>query len=344
MGDLAERLTTLAGPGFDHAFIANSGTEAIEGALKLARASTRRTTFVYCENAYHGTTLGSLSLMERGPFRDPFEPLLPDCVKIPFNELGALETALNAHDCAAFVVEPIQAEGGIHPPGPGYLKQAAELCRQAGTLLILDEIQVGLGRTGSLFVFQDEDMTPDILTLAKALGGGVMPVGAYVTRRELYERAYGNFALCESHNSTFGGNTLSCRAASAALERLSAPDLLEHVRAEGAYFVDRLNETIGRSPLVRDVRGRGLLVGVEFSQVDHPQLQWANLDLLDFDGQGMVGQLVMKRLFDRRVLTHTCAHDWQVLKLEPPLVVSRDEVDRCVAALCDAVQWLESIV
>lgn len=343
MGELAERLATLAGPGFDYAFIANSGTEAVEGALKLARASTGRATIVYCENAYHGTTLGSLSLMERGPFRDPFGPLLTDCVQIPFNDLGMLQDVLDARECAAFVVEPIQAEGGIQPPGPGYLRQAAELCRRAGTLLVLDEIQVGLGRTGSMFAFQDEGMAPDILTLAKALGGGVMPVGAYVSRRELYERAYGNFALCESHNSTFGGNTLSCRAALAALERLSAADLLEHVRTEGTYLFNCLEDTIGRSPLVRDIRGRGLLVGVEFAPVDHPQLQWANLEVPEFADQGMVGQLIMKRLFDHRVLTHTCAHNWQVLKLEPPLVISRAEVDQCVAAMCDAVKWLESI-
>ncbi|MDA8115789.1 MAG: aspartate aminotransferase family protein [Actinomycetota bacterium] len=344
MGELAEALTVLAGPTFNHVFLSNSGTEAVEGSLKLARACTRRPTIVYCENAYHGTTLGSLSLMESGPFREPFEPLLRNCVKIPFNNLEALGEALNANECAAFVVEPIQAEGGIRLPEDGFLKHAAELCQSAGTLLVLDEIQTGMGRTGSLFSFQSGGVIPDIFTLAKALGGGMMPIGAYVTRRELYDRAYGTYSRCESHHSTFGGNTLSCRAALAAIDGLSAPELLAHVDEEGAYLLDCLRQSVGGSPLVKAIRGRGLLIGIEFAAVDHPQLQWDNLDVPDFAGRNMVAQLIMKRLFDQRILTQTCVHAWQVLKLEPPLVVTRAQVERCVTAIVDAVRWLESIV
>jgi putrescine aminotransferase len=344
MGDLAEALISAAGPPFGHVFLSNSGTEAIEGAVKLARASTGRSGVVYCENAYHGTTLGSLSLMEIGPFRDPFEPLLPGCLKIPFNDLTALQTALETGECAAFVVEPIQAEGGIRLPVSGYLKEAARLCHEFGTLLVLDEIQTGMGRTGAFLCFQSEGVIPDVVTVAKALGGGVMPIGAYVARRELYDRAYGTYAHCESHHSTFGGNTLACRAALAALDRLCATELLEQVRREGSYLQQCLAEFIGGSPLVAEVRGRGLLVGIEFAPVDHPQLQWDNLDVPDFQGRSMVAQLVMKRLFSQRILTETCVHAWNVLKLEPPLIVTRAEIERCVAAVADAVRWLESVV
>lgn len=343
-GELAERLTTQAGDPFEIAFFTNSGSEAVEGALKLARAATGRSQLVYCQNAYHGTTMGSLSCMESGIFRDPFEPLLPGCHKIPFNDPEALEHTLAARECAAFILEPVQAEGGVILPAPGYLTKAAELCRHAGTILILDEIQTGLGRTGPFFAFQDESAIPGIVTVAKALGGGILPAGAYLTSREIHRQAYGSFARCESHHTTFGGNTLACRAALAALDRLGDPQLHRQVREAGDYFLAALQNRLGNSPLVRSIRGRGLLAGVEFAPSGHPQLQWQELGIPDLTGRDMTSQLIMKRMLDHGVLTQPCAHAWQVLKLEPPLIVHRTQLDRCVEVLEEAVRWLESII
>ncbi len=343
MGELAAKLARLAREPFEIAFFSNSGTEAVEGALKIARAATRRSKIVYCHQAYHGMTLGSLSMIAAGPWRDPFEPLLPDFIAIPFNDLPALETVLKEHDCAGFVVEPVQAEGGVCVPAQDYLDQAGELCRKYGALLILDEVQTGLGRTGSLFAFQGTHAVPDVFTLAKSLGGGIMPVGAYLTTREIFDAAYGSYEMCAGHHSTFGGNTLSCRVALQAVDLLSSHELLAKVRGNGEYFIRTLGKKLERYPLVRDIRGKGLLIGIEFAQSDHPWLSWENLGLPEFTGQNAIPSLVMKHLLKNRITTQICGHNWNVLKIEPPLIVEQEEIDRFIEAMDEAVKWVESI-
>lgn len=343
MGELAAKLTDLAGDPFEIAFFANSGTEAVEGALKIARAATGRPVAVYCHNAYHGATMGSLSMIGKGPLRDPFEPLLPGFVSVPFNDLEALEEALKTHECAAFVTEPIQAEGGVNTPMPGYLKRAGELCRKHGALFILDEVQTGLGRTGALFAFQDEDVVPDILVLAKSLGGGILPIGAYATSRDIFDRAYGTYETCISHHSTFGGNSICCQAAGRALELLASDDFLKAARKNGSRFIQALRDRFGENPLIAGIRGRGLLIGIEFAESDHPWLSWENLGLPEFAGHNALPSLAMKRLFKNRIVTQICGLNWNVLKAEPPLTIRPGELDRFVKELSETVDWIASI-
>lgn len=343
MGELAEKLVSAAGAPFEICFFSNSGTEAVEGALKIARAATGRSKMAYCRNAYHGTTLGSLSMMGDGPVREPFGPLLPGFTALPFGDAVALEEAMSSGDYAAFVTEPVQAEGGVNIPVDGYLKTAAAICRQYGALFILDEVQTGMGRTGTLFAFQGEDVTPDVLTVAKSLGGGIMPIGAYVTTREVYERAYGTYELCSAHHSTFGGCSLACCAAMRALNIANNEKFLRNVDENGTYLMSSLKETVGRSALVKEIRGRGLLIGVEFGPLDNPQLQWENLGMPDFEGRTMSALLVARYLLGRKILAQVYGHNWNVLRVEPPLVMGRGDMDIFVKEAAGAVEWLKSI-
>ncbi|MFA4885515.1 MAG: aminotransferase class III-fold pyridoxal phosphate-dependent enzyme, partial [Desulfotomaculaceae bacterium] len=217
-GALAKNLA-LATPGnLQRSFFCNSGAEAVEGALKLARAATGRQGLIYCEDSFHGKTMGALSVTGREKYQKAFQPLLPGLDSVPFGNLDALESKLKDKNAAAFIVEPIQGEGGIIVPPPGYLSGAGELCAKYGSLLIVDEIQTGLGRTGAMFACQHDGVTPDIMCLAKSLGGGIMPIGAYITTDEIWKKAYGGMDKALLHTSTFGGNTWAAAAAIAALE------------------------------------------------------------------------------------------------------------------------------
>lgn len=241
------------------------------------------------------------------------------------------------------MTEPIQAEGGINVPAPDYLQEAGELCRQYGTLLIIDEIQTGLGRTGSFCAFQEDGAVPDIFTVAKSLGGGIMPIGAYVTNKEVFERAYGTYELCMAHHSTFGGNSLCCRVAIRALELLTEPDFLAAARASGEYLLCGLRELCGGNPNVYDIRGRGLLIGIEFNEPDHPWLSWDSLGLPGFTGHNAVPSLIMKQMMKQNILVRVCGHNWNVLKIEPPLTIEQREIDEFLAGLETALGWLGSV-
>lgn len=343
MGKLAAQLVRLAGPPFRIASFSNSGTEAMESALKIARAATRRSKIIYCDGAYHGVSLGCLSMIAQGPWREPFEPLLPEFIDIPFDDLEALETVLKAHACAAFVVEPIQAEGGVGVPKREYLALARELCRQYGALLILDEVQTGMGRTGPLFAFQESGSPPDVCVAANAMGGGVMPIGACLTRRKIFDLAYGSYEMHVGCCSTFGGNTFSCAVALKALELLASDTLQTKVRANGAYLLKSLRQKFENNLLIRDIRGRGLLIGVEFAPSAHPWLYLEHLGIPEFAQQNAVPALIAKRLLKHRIVTHVCGNNWNVLKIEPPLIVEREDIDRLIEALDEALQWVGSI-
>jgi len=327
--DLAEALAARLPPPLEVSLFANGGAEAVEAALKLARAATGRSGFVFATGGYHGTSFGALSVMGHRRLRAPFEPLLPGCVEVPFGDLGRLEDALRGKKQAAFLVEPIQAEAGVILPPPGYLAQAAALCRRHGTLLVLDEIQTGLGRTGRRFAFEAEGFAPDLLVLAKSLSGGIVPVAVCVTRRELFDRAYGSVEKFDLSSSTFAGNALSCAAALATLEILDQERLADNAAARGAELLDGARRRLTGHPLVRDVRGRGLLVGVELGPTGTGLVK----RLVAAVSEKVFGQWAALKMLERGVICQPAAEAWNVLKLEPPLTVTAEHVAEAVAAL-----------
>lgn len=330
---LAKNLA-LATPGdLRRSFFGNSGAEAVEGALKLARAATGRTALVYCEGSFHGKSLGALSITGRKKYQQAFEPLVPDCYEVPYGDLDALENRLRDQSCAAFIVEPIQGEGGIIIPPPGYLSGVRQICSRYGTLLIFDEIQTGFGRTGDMFACQHEGVTPDIMCLAKSLGGGVMPIGAYITTDEIWKKAYGSMEKATLHTSTFGGNTRAAAAGIAALEVLYEENLPEKARESGTYLLQQLRKLQEKYPLLKDVRGRGLMVGIEFNQPGSLAGK-ATLGLVNKLSEEYLGSLVAGELMNKyHIITAYTLNNPNVIRLEPPLGVTREQLDTLLAAL-----------
>ncbi|RYD02756.1 hypothetical protein N752_23535 [Desulforamulus aquiferis] len=248
---LARNLAELAPGNLNKAFFCNSGAESVEGALKLAKITTGRKKIIYCHNSFHGKTIGALSVTGREKYQAPFKPLLEECIGIPFGDLSSLKDQLSPGDGAAFIVEPLQGEGGIIEPPPLYISKAKKLCSQYGTLFIADEVQTGLGRTGDLFACQLEGVSPDILCLAKSLGGGLMPIGAYITTDDIWRKAYGTMDKALLHTSTFGGNTLACAAALKTLEVTVRDELHLQAREKGSYFIGRLRQLKEKYPSQR---------------------------------------------------------------------------------------------
>ena len=316
MGRLAKRLAELTPGDLAISFFANSGTEAVEGALKLARAATRRPGIVSTDASYHGKTLGALSVSGRDAFRTPFAPLLAGVRHVPFGDADALRDAVD-DTTAAVIVEPIQGEGGVNVPPPGYLRSVRALCDERGAVMIADEVQTGLGRCGALFACDLDGVVPDVMTLAKGLSGGVMPIGAYVARPPVWNAAYAKAPLL--HTSTFGGNELACAAALAALDVLIEDDLAAKAAERGAQLLEGVRATMLRRPdVIADVRGAGLLVGVELRSEGY-------------------GGTIIPELLKRGVTAAWTLNQQRVIRLEPPLIVTRDEVARAVAAFDDAV-------
>ena len=313
--ELAERLAALTPGDLQFSFFCNSGAEAVEGALKLARLATGRPGFIAMQQGFHGKTLGALSATGREHYRKPFEPLVPGFTHVPFGDPEAVEAAIRP-DTAAVILEPILGEGGVVIPPAGYLRQIREICDRRGVLMIADEIQTGLGRTGRLFCVDHEDTIPDILTLAKALGGGVMPIGAFIARPRLWEQFRREPYL---HSSTFGGNPLACRAALATLDVLTDERLAERAEERGHHFLRLLREIQTRRPgVITAVRGRGLMIGVEFAHSDY-------------------ALLVSAEAGHRGVITFYTLNNPQVIRIEPPLVITPELIDRATEAIDGAV-------
>ena len=260
-GLLAERLLQHA-PSFERAYLANSGTEAVEGALKFARCATGRPRVVYCDHAFHGLTTGSLSVNGGKEFRKGFDPLLPDAA-VPFGDLEALEAEVRHGDVAAFVIEPIQGKT-VHVPPAGYLRAAHEVLRQHGALLIADEVQTGVGRTGRFFAYEHDGVTPDIVTVAKTLSGGFVPVGAILAKGWIFDKVYSTMDRALVHDSTFGGNALAATAGLATLSVIDDEGLVGNAERVGAQLQGALGALRDRFEMLDDVRGRGLMVGLEF--------------------------------------------------------------------------------
>ncbi len=317
MGRLAKRLAALTPGDLTISFFANSGTEANEGALKLARAATKRPTIVATDAAFHGKTLGALSASGRDTFREPFAPLLADVRHVPFGDARALGDAVDA-TVAAVIVEPVQGEGGVNIPPFGYLRDVRAICDAAGAVMIADEVQTGLGRCGVLFACDRENVVPDVMTLAKGLSGGVIPIGAYVARPDVWNAAYAKAPLL--HTSTFGGNELACAAALAALDVLEDEELVENARIRGTQLLAGAHATMARYPaVITDVRGAGLLVGVELRN------------------EGYAG-VIIPELLKRGVTAAWTLNQQRVIRLEPPLIVTADEVDVALRAFDGAIE------
>ena len=354
---LAEALALIAPGDLDTTFFCNSGTEANEAAIKLARIVTGRSGILHASGSFHGKTCGSLSLTDSTRFRRPFEPLVPDTRRVRYGDGSELETALRSEDVAAFIVEPIQGEGGIVVPPDGYLRRAQDLCRRSGTLLILDEIQTGLGRTGAMFASEYEGVQPDVLTLAKSLSGGLVPIGAMMTTGRLWERAYGRLDAYDLHTSTFGGNALASAAALATIRVLYEEGLIENARIRGEYFSARLRELASRHPTIRDVRGRGLMLGLELAHplarlVDSPAIQaftaavapGVERSLREISGEMLMMIAVSAELLNEaRVIAHPTLHNGLTLRLQPPLLVGNEHIDHVMEALDRICQRLDGL-
>jgi len=339
-GLLARALCQRVGAGaYDAAFFASGGTEAVEAALKLARAATGRPRILALQGAFHGCTYGSLAMMHDGAYRAPFGPALPLVDRLPFDDVDALERALAGGDVAAVVVEPIQVEAGVRVLGAAYVAALGELTARAGALLVADEIQTGLGRTGRMLASDGWPRRPDVVTLGKALGGGLMPVSAVLTRRQVFAAAYGTHATAESHASTFSGNALACVAALAALDLLTE-DVIDRVAVVGARWRAALAARLAGLPLLGDVRGDGLLVGIELGDVEHPWLSFEYLGLPELGGRSAAGLMLVHRLFRAGYGTGVCGHDWTTLRLQPALVIDEARLDGFVDACGRELEYL----
>ncbi|MGA9943963.1 MAG: aminotransferase class III-fold pyridoxal phosphate-dependent enzyme [Candidatus Cybelea sp.] len=311
LGRAARRLAELAPGDLQISFWCNSGTEAIEGAIKLARAATGRAKIVATSNAFHGKTLGALSVSGRETFKSPFRPLLADSLSVPYGHTGNLEETVR--DAAAFVVEPVQGEGGVHVPPDGYLQDVRAICDRSGALLIADEVQTGLGRCGYRFACNRDGVVPDVMTLAKGLSGGVVPVGAFIARPSIWNRAFGQAPLL--HTSTFGGGELACAAALAAMEVLEDEGLSQRAQIRGRQLLDGARAIAGEYPaVVREARGLGLLVGVELTNEGY-------------------GGWIIPEMLKHGVTAAWTLNAQRVIRLEPPLIVTEAEIDLALTAL-----------
>ncbi|MBI4511413.1 MAG: aspartate aminotransferase family protein [Deltaproteobacteria bacterium] len=332
-GELGEALAQRL-PALPMALLSLSGGEAVEAAIKVARAATGRPAIVSCEGGFHGSGLANLSVMGHRRWRKPFEPLLPECHRVPFGDLEALEVVLKKHRVAAFLLESIQGEAGVVMAPDNYLREAQDLCRRYGALFILDEVQTGLGRTGRLFAFQHfNGIDPDIVVLGKTLGGALVPVAATLTRRDLQEKAYGTAKTFDLHGSTYAGYALGCVVALEVLRAIKDEGLVEASEQKGRRLREGLQRRIGTHPLVREVRGRGLLVGIELGDTGSGWLQRIAPGVVNAVSREVLGQWLALRLLEAGYVCQPASQAWNVLKLTPPFTMDEATIDAFVEAV-----------
>ncbi|WP_330172645.1 aspartate aminotransferase family protein [Streptomyces sp. NBC_01498] len=329
-GLLAERLLAHS-PHLDRVFFGNSGTEAVETALKFARYATGKPRILYCSHAFHGLTTGSLSVNGEAGFRDGFAPLLPDTA-LEMGDLDSLERELARGDVAGFVVEPIQGKG-VHATPPGFLRAAQELLHRHGALLIADEVQSGLGRTGDFYAYQHEEgVEPDLVCVAKALSGGYVPVGATLGKDWIFKKVYSSMDRVLVHSASFGSNAQAMAAGLAVLSVIEDERLVANAGATGDLLRSRLAALVDRYELLREVRGRGLMIGIEFGRPASLGLR-SRWTMLQAARKGLFAQMVVVPLLQKhRILTQVSGDRLEVIKLIPPLNVGEREVDRFVTA------------
>src|SRR5215470_14412503 len=339
-GLLAEALLQRAPSSLGRVLFTSSGTEAVEAALKLGRAATGRSRMVSCEHGFHGLTLGSLSAAGDAAFTERYGPLLPGFSRVPFDDLEALGAALRGEDVAVFIVEPIQGHGPYFP-SPGYLEGAQELCRRYGTLFCVDEVQVGFGRTGRMFALEHWGLEPDLLTVAKSLSGGYVPVGALLMSAAVYDAVFDSLEHAFEHGSTFAPNDLAMAAGLATLAELDEEKLPDRAARLGDLLLERTRPFVERYEVVRDVRGLGLIWAIEFQEPAGGSRSWR---LLERVHPGLFAQLVVLPLFSKhKILTQVAGHETPTLKILPPLVLSEQDVDWFVKALEETLEGAQRL-
>jgi ornithine--oxo-acid transaminase len=330
-GLLAEELIALVGRRVERCLFTSSGTEAVEAAIKLGRAATGRQRVLSAEHGFHGLTLGSLSANGNEEFTARFQPLLPGFEQVPFGDLEALETELRREDVALFLVEPVQGKG-IHLPPEGYLEGAQALCRRYGTLFCADEVMTGFGRTGRMFAFQHWGLEPDLVTVAKTLSGGYVPVGALLMARSVHEAVFDSMSHAMSHGSTFAPNELGMAAGLATLRELRERRLVEQSAGLGERLLELTRQLVDEFEVVRDVRGLGLAWAIEFGEPQGGGRR--TYRMIERAQRGLFAQLVVVPLFTKHhILTQVAGHDMAVIRILPPLVVTDEDVEEFADAL-----------
>jgi ornithine--oxo-acid transaminase len=324
-GLLAQELLKTTPDNISKMFFCNSGTEAVEAAIKFARYTTKREKIVFCDHGYHGLTMGSLSITGEEIFREGFGPLLPGCSPVPFNDLVALERALSNKDVAAFIVEPIQGKG-VNLPDDSYLPEVERLCKKYGTLLVADEVQTGLGRTGKFWAIDHWGIKPDMICMAKALSGGFVPVGAVAMTQKIMDTVYNRMDRAVVHGSTFAKNNLAMAAGLATLHVMAEEKLVENSAVVGTDIINSLNALSGKYEFLKEARGKGMMIAIEFQSPKSLKLKaaWA---MLEAANKGLFCQMITIPLFkEHHILTQVAGHGMNVVKLLPPLIL--DQKDR----------------
>ncbi len=341
-GILAKKLIEN-NPHLDKVFFTNSGTEGVETALKFARASTGRESIIYCEKAFHGLTYGSLSVNGSDQFKDGFQSLLPGPVKVPLNDISELRNAFATHKVAGVIIEPVQGKG-VYPANESYLLEVQKLCRENGSVFICDEIQTGMGRTGKMFAYQHvEGLEPDMVLLSKSLSGGMVPVGAVVMRDKIYQKVYSDMNKCMIHSSTFGGGGLPMACGLASLHIIEAENLVNNAAETGDYIISGLKSMISDFELLKEVRGKGLIIGIEFGKPKSMGLKaaWKMIHKLD---ASLFPQTVTMPLLDKHhILTQVAGHNQDIIKLLPTLNITREDADWFLDAFRETMQSVHKI-
>lgn len=336
-GMLAEKLVALTPKQLDAVFFCNSGTEAVEGALKFARAATGRTRVLSLTGSYHGLSYGSLSVTNNGNFQSGFGPFMPGAEAVKFNDLADLEAKLKQGDAAAFIAEPVQGKG-VYTPDDDFFPQAQQLCRKHGALFIMDEVQTGLGRTGRWWAHEKWGLEPDLMTVAKALSGGYVPCAAFLTRRDIHQKVFSRLDRCVVHSTTFGRNNLAMACGLATLHVLETEGIIDNAARISGYFKQELDKLATRHELIKEIRVQGLMIAVEFGEPRSLKLKlaWKAVHAMD---KGLFPQMIVTPLLTKhRILTHVAGHNLDIVKLLPPLTIGQTEVDRFVAALDDVLK------
>lgn len=316
LADACELLASVLPGNIDYTFLCNSGTEAVEGALKCARVHTGRPEFIGAINGFHGKSFGSLSVSGRDVYKQGFYPLLPETQHVPFGDADALANAIS-DKTAAVILEVIQGEGGVNIAPDDYFPKVREICDANGSLLILDEVRTGFGRTGKMFASELYDVQPDIVTMAKALGGGVMPVGAFSSNADVWNSMFGKNPYL--HSTTFGGNPIACAAVIAAINTTIEEGLVERSRVMGEKLLKGLHAVQKKYPwMIKEVRGKGLLAGIEFTDDD-------------------IAALVITGCGRRDLLAAYSLNNPKVVRVEPPLVIEESELDLAISIIDEAV-------
>jgi ornithine--oxo-acid transaminase len=330
-GVLAKKLTALAPGGLTKVFFCNSGAEANEGAIKFARAFTGKSRVVFCERGFHGLTYAMMSVNGDEHFRSGFGPLMPGCAQVPWNDVAALEAELRRGDVAAFMVEPIQGHG-VFMPSPDYFARVRELCTRYGAQLVVDEVQMGFGRTGKLFASEHWGIRPDILTVSKALSGGYCPTGAILFGDAIYDKVYSSLDRCVVHSSTFSQNDLAAVCGLVTIDVLQEEKVVENAARMGEYLMTKLQAMVGRYEYLKGVRGKGLVIGIEFGQASSTSLKLSWTAAKKLNSELFCQSILVPLMRDHHILAQVAAHGLDVIKLIPPLVLTQQDCDRFLTA------------